>query len=249
MTANVLPRLRQVVIAAWDLEATTEALRQVLGVPEGFHDRGVAEFGLVNEVLVVGNTFLEVVTPTTPGPATAAGRFLTKTGDRGGYMAIFQVEDHPAARARIADAGMRTVWRGDLPQISGTHVHPADLGGAIVSLDTPAASEGIDAWHWAGPDWVVRRATDRVSAVVGVEVAADEPAAMCARWATVIGADADLSDDRRPAIPLADGSRVEFRATEAGEREGIVGYVLRAVDDALVGTSVTIGGTHLAFVA
>ena len=30
---------------------------------------------------------------------------------------------------------MRVVWQIDLPDISGTHLHPADIGGAIVSID------------------------------------------------------------------------------------------------------------------
>ena len=31
--------------------------------------------------------------------------------------------------------GVRVVWQLDLPDISGTHLHPADTRGAIVSLD------------------------------------------------------------------------------------------------------------------
>jgi hypothetical protein len=245
MADPVLPRIRQVVIAAWDLDATMRELRALLGVPEGFHDLGVDAFGLVNEVLVVGNTFFEVVTPTRPGPDTAAGRFLTKTGDRGGYMAIFQVDDQDAARERIAERGMRIVWLGELHGIAGTHIHPADIGGAIVSLDTTSAAIGVDAWPWAGPDWPSRVATGRVSGVIGIDVAARDPEAMCTAWASVVGA-------ARAAEPtsfdLVDGGLVSFRATVGDEQEGIVGYALRATDAQLRGTTHSIGGCALSFV-
>ncbi len=242
----ILPRLRQVVVAAWDLEATASQLRSLLGVPEGFHDPGVKEFGLVNEVLAVGNTFFEVVTPTQPGGATAAGRFLEKTGDRGGYMAIFQVADQAAARERIAAAGLRVVWRMDLPEISGTHVHPADLGGAIVSIDTTAASAGVDGWLWAGPGWEANVRTDRVRGVVGAEVAAGDPVAMAARWADAVGVGVEPG---ATGFSLADGGSVEFRPAAEGEREGITAYTFAASDRSLVGTTHVVAGTELRFVA
>ncbi len=245
MTDAPLPRIRQVVLAAWDLEDTAATLRDLFGVPEGFHDPGVGEFGLVNEVLAVGNTFVEVVAPVQAGGASAAGRFLQKTGDRNGYMAIFQVADQEAARARIADAGIRVVWRMDLPRISGTHLHPADIGGAIVSIDTTSPAAGVDSWLWAGPDWERNVRTDRVRAVVGIDVAATDPAAMAARWATAVGADLATG---ATSLVLADGGDVVFRPTAPGEREGIVGYRFRATDPTLAGTTHVVAGTDLHFV-
>ncbi len=42
-----------------------------------------------NALLPVDTILLEVVAPFQPGAGTAAGRFIEKTGGRGGYMAIF----------------------------------------------------------------------------------------------------------------------------------------------------------------
>ena len=68
--------------------------------------------------------------------ATAAGRHLERHGGDGGYMVIFQLDDLEAARERVQRrSGVRVVWQVDLPDISGTHLHPADTRGAIVSLD------------------------------------------------------------------------------------------------------------------
>ena len=56
-------RLRQVVIAARDLEETVAHLTGIFGLDVCFRDPAVAEFGLVNAVMPVGDTFLEVVSP------------------------------------------------------------------------------------------------------------------------------------------------------------------------------------------
>ena len=121
---------------AAELEPAAAALRAELGLGEPFRDPGVAEFGLVNAVFAIGDCFLEVVSPTRAG--TAGGRYLERHGGDGGYMVIFDLEDLESARGRAAELGVRVVWRIDLPDISGTHLHPADMRGAIVSIDGSA---------------------------------------------------------------------------------------------------------------
>jgi len=56
-----LPRLRQAVIAAQDLDKVAGELRDRLGLGEPYCDPGVAYFGLRNAVFALGDTFLEVV--------------------------------------------------------------------------------------------------------------------------------------------------------------------------------------------
>ena len=100
-------RLRQVALAARDLEPALLALQRVLGLGEPFRDPGVAEFGLENGVLPIGDAFLEVVSPAQPD--TTAGRWIERRGGDAGYMAIFQTDDLAAARAR--DGGARRAHR------------------------------------------------------------------------------------------------------------------------------------------
>src|SRR2546421_5200081 len=142
------PRLRQVALVARDCGQVAGELRRVFGWPPPFHDPGVGQFGLTNAVFAAGDTFVEVVAPVQPG--TTAGRYLERRGGDGGYMAIFQVPDLAAARRRVAGLGVRVVWTADLPDIAGTHLHPADVPGAIVSLDWAAPEQS---WRWAGPAW------------------------------------------------------------------------------------------------
>jgi hypothetical protein len=174
-------RLRQVALVARDLELTTGFLHDEYGLSVCFTDPGVAEFGLHNALMTVGDQFLEVVAPVRPD--TTAGRLLDKrTTDVAGYMAIYEVDDLDRREAALADAGVRIVWRGDLPDIRGRHLHPADVGGAIVSIDQP---EPLGSWRWAGRTWTPHSDTSVVTAIAGVVVAANDPAAMQARWSSL----------------------------------------------------------------
>ena len=176
-------RLRQVVVVTSDLEGIASTLRPALALPEPFVDPGVGDFGLENRVFAAGTDFVEVLTPVREG--TAGGRYLQRRGGDAGYMAIFQLADLDAARRRVVDLGIRVVWQADLADISGTHLHPADVGGAIVSLDR---ADPPESWHWAGPRW---RGGAPADAVVGgirsLTVRAADPAAVARRWSEVLG--------------------------------------------------------------
>ena len=180
-------------------------LRSELGLGEPFADPGVGAFGLHNAVYAIGDTFLEVVSPTQPD--TTAGRYLDRRGD-GGYMVIFQLADLDAARERAAAMGMRVVWQLDLPDISGTHLHPADTRGAIVSLDR---ADPPGSWRWGGPDWTEREGTGAPGRLRGVTIAVNDPVATAERWGELLGV-----EPYGEALVL-DGSFVRFEpATRSG---------------------------------
>jgi hypothetical protein len=206
-------RLRQAVLVASELEPVVSALRAELGLGEPFRDPGVAEFGLVNAVFALGDCFLEVVCPARPG--TAAGRYLDRHGD-GGYMVIFDLEDLEGARARVEQLGTRVVWRVDLPDISGTHLHPADMRGAIVSLDQ---SRPYGTWRWGGSDWTGRTGSGAPGRLAGVTVAVSDPSAVASRWAQVL--DVPVSGEEQLALRL-DGGQVLFAAPGGECAEGLV---------------------------
>jgi hypothetical protein len=177
-------RLRQVALVATDLEPAVDALCAAFGLTVCFRDPGVAEFGLHNALMTVGDQFLEVVSPADPG--TTAGRLLDKRGGDGGYMAIFEVDDLDTREHHWHRIGARVVWRGDFehltPGIRGRHLHPRDVGGAIVSLDQP---EPPGSWRWAGPAWTAHTDTSVVTGIAGVVISAERPDTMRARWREV----------------------------------------------------------------
>ena len=174
-------RLRQVAFAARDLELVVGDLCAVLGIEVSFNDPGVGVFGLRNAVMPVGDTFLEVVSPVQPD--TAAGRYMARRGGDCGYMVMVQTEDSDADRRRAAQLGVREAWSIDLEDIRGTHLHPRDLGGALLSLDVPVPAA---AWRWAGPDWSRKRRTAVTREIVGVEMQCAERDAVAERWSRLL---------------------------------------------------------------
>lgn len=202
---------------ARDLEPVTAELRAALGLGAPHHDPDVGAFGLRNAVMALGDTFVEVVSPLADG--TAAGRQLDRRGGDGGYMVMFELDDIAAARRRAAEAGIREVFAAELPDIVDVHLHPRDIGGAIVALDRP---EPRGSWRWAGPAWAGAVPPHGPGGVRGATVRAGDPAAMAARWAHVLGVEAGGGD--APALRLDDGGEIRFVAPSGDRGEGLTGF-------------------------
>jgi len=210
------PRLRQVALVAADCARTASRLQETFGWPDPFHDPGIDRFGLTNAVFAAGDTFVEVVSPVRPG--TTAGRYLQRRGGDSGYMAIFQMPDLAEARRRVADAGIRVVWSADYADIAGTHLHPKDVPGAIVSLDW---ADPPESWRWAGPEWTGQSPSHVLGGLSGITIEVDTPAAAAAVWAGVLGLTVtDVGGG--PAI-LLEHARQDMRFVPAASRgaEGI----------------------------
>jgi hypothetical protein len=231
-------RLRQAVIVAAELEPVASALQQALGLEQPFRDPGVAEFGLTNAVFAIGDCFLEVISPSRAD--TAAGRQLSRNGGDGGYMAIFDLEDLEGARGRAQQSGVRVVWQIDLPDISGTHLHPADMRGAIVSLDR---SEPYGTWRWGGPQWTGERGEGAAGRLAGITVAVADPAAAAKRWAHVLGAPL-RTEPSGPALVL-DGAEVSFVSAEGGRGEGLVEIAIEDSPQLAEHQPLELGGVRL----
>jgi hypothetical protein len=228
------PRLRQVALVASDCDRVAGELRRAFGWPEPFHDPGVGAFGLTNAVFAVGDTFVEVVAPAQDG--TTAGRYLERRGGDGGYMAIFQLPDLAAARRRLPGLGVRVVWTADHPDIAGTHLHPRDVPGAIVSLDWASPEQS---WRWAGPTWTGQVPRFDPGGVTGLTIEVADPAAAAQRWAAVLGLPAASTTVDLPGA----GQRLEFVPAAAGQGEGITAVTIAGLP---IAGSRVIGGVSFA---
>ena len=222
-------RLRQVAMIAPDLDPVVDELSDTFGLRVCFHDAGVAEFGLRNALLLVGDQFIEVLSPIREG--TTVQRLLDKRGGAGGYMAIFEVDDLDRRVEHLRSNGVRIVWSADLADIRGRHLHPSDVGGTLVSIDQPVPN---GSWRWGGPHWETSaaelNADASVSGISGATVAADDGATLGQRWET---------------LGLADG--IAF--VDAGTRgPGLDGVDLVAVDRSRVGEHHEIGGVTFTLV-
>lgn len=220
-------RIRQIALVGADLEAAKADIVAVLGLGGDYADPGVRKYGLHNAVWPIGDTFLEVVSPTQEG--TTAGRLLDKRGGDGGYMVILQVDDMAAARELATSKGVRFADTFDGDGYGFTHLHPKDVGGAILSLDEMVP---YDRWEWGGPDWKANVKTDVSTRIVGAEVQATDPDAMSKRWAEVLGRERTGGGDAW-AIPLNDGE-IRFRPVQDGRGEGVGGFDVAVHDPAAV---------------
>ncbi|MFO1274232.1 MAG: VOC family protein [Rubrivivax sp.] len=227
-------RIRQIVFAAKELQRSAAALRALLALDAPYADPGVAEFGLDNAVFVLGDQFVEIVSPTQAG--TTAGRLIERRGDCG-YMLILQTDDFARELARFDALGVRRVWAKDLSDIRAMHLHPKDIGGAIVSIDQPVPAAS---WRWGGPDWKVQPGRAGEQRVLGVTIGAADPQAMAVRWSNVLGLGAPTAHGATPRLVL-DGGWVDFEPA-AARGEGISGYTLAVADrDAALGRARELG--------
>jgi hypothetical protein len=209
-----LPRLRQAVVAARDLDAVAGELRQRLHLNEPFADPGVAHFGLRNAVFALGDTFLEVVSPTQD--ETAAGRLIDRRGGDCGYMLMFQVQELERCRDQVRELGIREVFEVSIDDMAEVHLHPADIRGAIVALSQPSPPAS---WRWGGPDWESRSAS---CAVAGATIEVADAGLTAERWRAILGQDPEwlgirLTEGDRGLTEIAiEGLDTEF--TVAGVR-------------------------------
>jgi len=250
-------RIRQLALVAKDLEPVVDDLCAVLGVDVAFRDPGIISFGLHNALLALGDTFLEVVSPVKLG--TTAGRLLEKRGGDGGYMVIAQVDgddlDFEVERKRLAAADVRVVWEAKLDDVATLHLHPRDVGAAILSLDVAIPPES---WHWAGPAWIGTAdpaQAGRSDAITSGWIQAADPEAAARRWAQVLDRPV-LDVDGAPTIALDDSS-LRFGPDRDGRGDGLAGMSIRVADREaglaaarerglpVEGDRVTIAGTHL----
>jgi len=233
-------RLRQIALVAQDLEPVVGDLCTTLGIDVGFRDPGVGEFGLHNAVMPIGDTFLEVVSPVKDG--TTAGRYLERRGGDGGYMVILQCDDLDADRKRVAELGVRIVWSIDLPDIRGTHLHPRDVGGAILSLDAalPPAS-----WRWAGPEWEQHVRTSIVSEITAVELQSADPDALAQRWSQILNRPVARTAAGVIRIVLDQGA-IRFVPATDGRGDGVGGFDVAVVDRERVKSAATTRGIAVA---
>lgn len=210
-------RLRQVAVVATDLEPNRQQFFTLLGIDQDFSDPGVSEFGLHNSVMAIGDTYLEIVSPITTG--TTAERLIERRGGDGGYMVLAQVEDIKALEKRMEVLKIRQIWHVERQEVSAFHVHPKDIGAAIVSFDEMRPAED---WLWAGPAWRQNKAR-LAQSIIGCDIQSADPEQMAARWSAAFDREATFKGDRF-TMSLDDGSAIGFVEAIDGRGDGVSAF-------------------------
>ena len=194
-------RLRQICLVAPQLEPVIGDISEIMGLHVCYRDGNVAKYGLENALLPVDTILLEVVAPTRPG--TAAGRFLDKTGGRGGYMAIFCCDD-PDSRGRHAETiGVRIANVIDHAPYHGVQLHPRDCRAAFIEFNHTDGSDDIRGpYPPAGPDWPQSIRKDVTQALIGVEMESPAPQALAEHWGRILGISVTKTSGGEPELKL-----------------------------------------------
>src|SRR4051794_29685180 len=184
----VYMRLRQICLVAPQLAPVIADISDIMGLNVCYHDGNVAKYGLENALLPVDTILLEVVAPFQPGPGTAAGRFLDKTGGRGGYMAIFCCDDPDAYAKRANAMGVRTANVITHAPYHGVQLHPRDCRAAFIELNhTEGSDDIIGPYPPAGADWQRSIRTDVTQALTEVEMQSPDPLGLAEHWGRILG--------------------------------------------------------------
>lgn len=222
-------RLRQICLVAPRLEPVVSDIAGIMGLNICYRDGNVAKYGLENALLPVDTILLEVVAPFQPG--TAAGRFLDKTGGRGGYMAIFCCDD-PDARGKHANGiGVRTANVITHAPYHGVQLHPRDCRAAFIEFNHTAGSDDvIGPYPPAGPDWQTFIRKDVTHALTGVEMQSPDPQGLAEHWGRIIGLPVSRDASGAPELKLPNCSFVFVK----GDSEIMSGLTFRVSDVAKV---------------
>ena len=219
--------LRQLVMVSRLRDPIVDSLCNLFDIKVSFNDPGVGHFGLENAVLPVGTDFLEVVSPIEEN--TTAERYLDRRAGDGGYMVIIQVDDFSEVQNTVKENNVTVVWESEHPEARAIHLHPKEMGGAILSLDWMNPKES---WKWAGPNWDHFINTSTINRFTGVEIQSDDPEEMKNTWQAVLKVPSENVSNCEISL---DNTWIRFVKDEDGRGPGVSAFCLEASDkDALL---------------
>jgi Glyoxalase-like domain len=211
-------RLRQVCLVAPALEPVVSDISAIFGLKVCHRDPNVGRYGLENALFPVGESFIEIVAPTSGG--TAAGRFLERHRGQGGYMLILDCDDAERRRLHAEQLGIRVANLIRYEDYLGVQLHPRDTGATMIEFNQTRGGESVNGpYHPAGPNWQSALRTDVTLRLTAVDIEAPDPQAFSARWAALMERPAALSEGRyRIAL---DGGDIRFSQAASAERQPV----------------------------
>jgi len=204
------PELIQASVAGHEL---TSRPREVLGLPQGPPDPALVSWGMDNEILNLGRTYLEFLAPA--GPASSLNGFLEH--GEGGYVVAVRVPDTDALVERASQREVRLVHRQEFHGADIVQLHPADLG---VMLEADLFPDGRH-WHYDTWDMPERPADAPAGDLIAVEIAVDSPEKKAELWAFLL----DVPQVSPASVQVGSGL---VRFVPATGRSGLAAVDLRA---------------------
>jgi hypothetical protein len=139
-------------------------------------------------------------------------------------MVIIQVDDYDEAKNNVKENNITVVWESEHPEARAIHLHPKQMGGAIVSLDWMNPKES---WKWAGPSWGDFVNTSTVQRFVGVEIQSNDPEDMKDKWQSVLKMPSERVSDNQINL---DNTWIRFIEDLDGRGAGVSSFCIEAND-------------------
>jgi hypothetical protein len=218
--------LRQVILAAEEVDPAAAELCAAFGLARGFADVMLEDIGMDDESIILGNgaTYLEVVAPLRPDTGVAG--WLARGGGPGGYCLSIQTDSLAPFRERAERLGIPLIFDLEAHGYRMIQLHPR-APGLLIELDEipdPAA------WFWDQTPKEIP-ADPHVHDVLAVELSSPDPRAQARLWGALFDVPVEERDGR---CEIALGERtVRF---VAGERAFLSGVELAKVPGHLAGT-------------
>ena len=152
-------------------------------------------------------------------------------------MVLLQTVSLEKHKTRLEGAGLRIVHDGKVEQketsIRGIHLHPKDVGGAILSLDE---AEPKESWLWAGEDWQYHATSTLVSGISAITMQANDPDKMAEMWSAATGIAAT------DGVIELDDAQIRFVHANDGRGDGLASADLETSDRSLAGQTIHVCG-------
>jgi hypothetical protein len=226
--------IRHFVLTSENIASTSAQLHDWLGVPQGQTHTFTIEYGFVNEIVMVGNSFLEV-----GQPIWADHRLHGILAERGGecaQMVVLQSPDCEALRGRALESGLTLAKDKEFK------------GQQVIQFDPEVFGTRLETYEYNLPDGWWTGTADRytpssvVADIVGADIAVHDPAAIASMTAHVFEAALDATSN---TVHFED---THLRFLPASGWQGITALNMTPLDPARRGESRIICGTEFRFV-
>jgi len=249
-------RIRQIAWVVKDLEESVKGLCEALGLNPTYRDPDIHLLGLRNCVCVLGDQFLEMVSPE-EASNTASKQLERRKGD-GGYMVLLQGLNFEADRSRLLQPDMfQSVLTIERDEMKEMHLHPKDTAKCIVSFSEAGPSPRE--WVWGGPDWKVQstQSTGLCKGIKAAIIQSDDVNRAVIQYKKLLNVEPTRTGVGQEAIfhlsglaqqvPGAEPQEIRIVQAKDGRGDGLHGIVLHGSAPSVKGRTVDVRGLQVTF--
>ena len=142
----MLKQVRQIAIMVRDMEASIQMFDNLFGM-KPCKRRELTEYGMINAILPMNSTFIELLQPV--DSSSAGARFLERYGE-GVYMAIYETDNRDEVLEKARAMNLNITGVKDGPEFRFVWIHPRSMFGVFTHVEEVT---GDNPWPDGGEEW------------------------------------------------------------------------------------------------